>query len=413
MATTSKGIYYPNNYESVADIPGDMKKLAESADGAIGESEYDDTDIKNRISNINTKIKQIDSKNKKQDSAIEENANKLERLKNNQIEDTTELATTIEIQDSANMEAKIDMQGNTEQKENVSLSTPQELKCLTGTCKIKVSNKNFVGGALIKGLYSADGNLGYVNNNRYRCFKATLPAGTYSVSYNADIKIVKNLNITTGTDISKTKFTLTEESTITYGFRKKDNTEWNLGETLADIQFQIERSETVTNYEKHQENTADLPLVNLKLYGINSVRDTFEKIDNIWYKKENIFIKELDGTENWLKSSNEEINSYGISNSYFDNISSLTASDTMCSHAKYSEEQLIDSTYTLIENYMYFNTNEYTTIDEFKAFLVQEKANNKAVTVILKKTQAEYVEVSEELAKMLDKLQEFVLFKRI
>ena len=117
MATTSKGIYYPNDYESVADIPGDMKKLAESADAAIGESEYDDTDIKSIISTINTKIEQIDSKNEEQDSAIEKNTNKLERLKNNQIEDTTELATTIEIQDSANVEARINIQGNTEQKQ--------------------------------------------------------------------------------------------------------------------------------------------------------------------------------------------------------------------------------------------------------------------------------------------------------
>lgn len=71
------------------------------------------------------------------------------------------------------------------------------------------------------------------------------------MSYNADIKIVRNLNITTGTNISQTNFTLTEESEISYGFRKNDNTEWNLGETLADIEFQIEESETVTEYEEY------------------------------------------------------------------------------------------------------------------------------------------------------------------
>ena len=60
---------------------------------------------------------EVTSKMEEQESAIEENANKLERLKNNQIEDTTELATTIEIQDSANVEARINIQGNTEQKQ--------------------------------------------------------------------------------------------------------------------------------------------------------------------------------------------------------------------------------------------------------------------------------------------------------
>ena len=117
MATTTKGVYYPDDYTKIADIPGDMKTLAESVDEAIEENQYDDTKIKDDISNINTKIEVIENKNEEQDSAIEENANKLERLKNNQIEDTTELSTTIEIQDSANVEAKISMQGNTEQKQ--------------------------------------------------------------------------------------------------------------------------------------------------------------------------------------------------------------------------------------------------------------------------------------------------------
>lgn len=35
MATTEKGIYYPDDYEAVGDIPADMKKMAESIDGII------------------------------------------------------------------------------------------------------------------------------------------------------------------------------------------------------------------------------------------------------------------------------------------------------------------------------------------------------------------------------------------
>lgn len=34
MATTQKGIYYPDNYDEVADIPADMKKMAESLENA-------------------------------------------------------------------------------------------------------------------------------------------------------------------------------------------------------------------------------------------------------------------------------------------------------------------------------------------------------------------------------------------
>ena len=63
--------------------------------------------------------------------------------------------------------------------------------------------------------------------------------------------LARYVNITAGTNISQTKFTLTEESEISYGFRKNDNAEWDLGETLADIEFQIEESETVTEYEEY------------------------------------------------------------------------------------------------------------------------------------------------------------------
>ena len=39
MATTEKGIYYPDNYSEAADIPADMHTMAESVDTAIGNSE--------------------------------------------------------------------------------------------------------------------------------------------------------------------------------------------------------------------------------------------------------------------------------------------------------------------------------------------------------------------------------------
>lgn len=78
MAETKNGIKYPDNYDSVADIPKDLKEMAETTDAAIekrvekvegqglseynfskeykekldGLSNYDDTEIKKDISNI-------------------------------------------------------------------------------------------------------------------------------------------------------------------------------------------------------------------------------------------------------------------------------------------------------------------------------------------------------------------------
>ena len=64
MATTKNGIYYPGNYESVADVPADMKKMAESIDNKVedintrinGFKNYDDTEIKQDIATNKTNI---------------------------------------------------------------------------------------------------------------------------------------------------------------------------------------------------------------------------------------------------------------------------------------------------------------------------------------------------------------------
>lgn len=53
MATTEKGIYYPDDYEAVGDIPADMKQMAESIDKMLKEGvSYDDTEIKQAVQDL-------------------------------------------------------------------------------------------------------------------------------------------------------------------------------------------------------------------------------------------------------------------------------------------------------------------------------------------------------------------------
>ena len=73
MATTEKGIYYPNDGTQPADVLGDMKKMAESIDEAINDNTYDDTEIKEDIS----KIKE---EQKKQNKNIEKNVTNITAL---------------------------------------------------------------------------------------------------------------------------------------------------------------------------------------------------------------------------------------------------------------------------------------------------------------------------------------------
>ena len=71
MATTEKGIYYPNDYTKAADVLADMKRPAESVDAAIEKSKYNDKDIKDSI-------KDIKDEQKIQDKNIEKNTIKIQ-----------------------------------------------------------------------------------------------------------------------------------------------------------------------------------------------------------------------------------------------------------------------------------------------------------------------------------------------
>ena len=122
MAKTKNGIVYPDNYDKVADVPADLKELAESVDEVI---ENNKTEIKNSnetrdkkisknaedieaiqesiktatetinkkdnaqddsIMAIQENIETINSKNEEQDSAISDNATSIKNLQAKNVE---------------------------------------------------------------------------------------------------------------------------------------------------------------------------------------------------------------------------------------------------------------------------------------------------------------------------------------
>lgn len=119
MATTNKGIYYPADYTKVADVPADMKALAESVDTAIENSKYDDTAIKQDISNIEQDISEINQEQNTQNTNISANTTKnaeqdslIQKLKDNMINLTTEEDTSLYITDAGTPPAKLTIRGN-------------------------------------------------------------------------------------------------------------------------------------------------------------------------------------------------------------------------------------------------------------------------------------------------------------
>lgn len=143
MATTERGIYYQDDYKKAADILADMKKMAESTDDAIKKSEYNDKDVKDSI-------KEIQDKQTLQDKNIEKNTTKntqqdelIQKLQSNMIQESTEEATSLHVEDASDLPAKLNIRGNhyQEQQEGTSnLAILQEGTIEQDGITVKIEN---------------------------------------------------------------------------------------------------------------------------------------------------------------------------------------------------------------------------------------------------------------------------------
>lgn len=146
MATTENGTYYPSDYSSVADVPSDMKKMAESIDANKVQKipgktlstndftneykqkledleNYDDTEVKKDISDIkeeqetqNTNIENLQKNDETQDELIEKLQQENENIKSALINVETEQAKSLHIEDASTVAGKLEVEGNAEQE---------------------------------------------------------------------------------------------------------------------------------------------------------------------------------------------------------------------------------------------------------------------------------------------------------
>lgn len=142
MATTTNGIYYPNDYEKEADVPADMKAMAESIEKNIipnisnikAEQKTQNTNISNLQADNNTNksdITTIKAEQTSQNAELEELRAENERLR----EDLNALPTgqaegeTIDITDSAEMRfSEFEIRGNSIQDGEPTPDTPVEVE---------------------------------------------------------------------------------------------------------------------------------------------------------------------------------------------------------------------------------------------------------------------------------------------
>ena len=91
MATTPKGIYYPNNYNEIADIPEDMKKMAESIDEVFEDTDSDLSDIKEEQTTQNNRLNSLEVDNTTNKSDILTNKQDINNIKAEQTTQNTNI----------------------------------------------------------------------------------------------------------------------------------------------------------------------------------------------------------------------------------------------------------------------------------------------------------------------------------
>lgn len=129
MAYTENEIYYPYDYDASADVPEDMKKMAESVDEIVGEIKGTQATQNNRLSTLETgqtsqgtRITNLETDNATNKTNIQTNKTNITnlqsentRLKKNQIYGTA-TGKEVEITDGAEIGASIGVGGESEQE---------------------------------------------------------------------------------------------------------------------------------------------------------------------------------------------------------------------------------------------------------------------------------------------------------
>lgn len=203
MAKTKNGIVYPDNYDKVADVPADLKELAESVDEVIENNKTEmkksnetrDGKISKNTENIEaiqgsikTAIETINKKDNEQDEDIKANKETIKEIQaeNERLrEDIKSIATigeasgeNIHIEDSSNSRCEIEIGGNQKQetREGYNLLILPASKTENGI----TFTTNEDGSVTANGTATADASINFVNKEGSPSL--SFEAGTYRLT---------------------------------------------------------------------------------------------------------------------------------------------------------------------------------------------------------------------------------------
>lgn len=417
MATTENGICYPGDYNVKADIPAELKKMAESIDKNVQDNKYDDTEIKKDIQDIEGDVSDIKSEQETQNDL-------LERTQNALINITTPKSSNINVKDSSDLNAKVDVYGISEQNGEPSSSNIVDIENVTGDIDITVCNKNLFSTQWKKIIQTMgypeflsdnDGSVEIIeqtktsikyNQKNIYCgvssdYIKVKKGQTFEISfeykninrlfitqYDETKKRIKELNSTA--ILTKTKFTTENDGYLTIAFSYSDA---NLQPATIEIKNILLALNEITGsfIEPGQQ------LITFSLAQGQRLADG-DKLasDGIHHKRKQV---ELDGAENW------QLN---ISNTFiildFDNMQPNVG---LCTHYKMATEGVVNVEYGFVisSKNIYIKDKDINTVEELKTYLAQQKANGTPVVLEYELAEEEIEAYTEEQQEAYDKLQ--------
>ena len=455
MATTNKGIYYPNNYSNVADVPEDMKKLAESVDTVVGNldtnkvdkvdgkglstndftneykakldglNNYDDTEITQEIEDIqeeqtkqNEDIEDLKRINAKQDDLIQ-------KLKDNCINVTTEEATSLHVTDASTLPAKLEVRGGERQDGIPTPDTPVEVEAVgdNGSVEIKKLTENVINLSKSVALYNTeiteiDEENGIIKVHRTNTqdpsiqIFCNLPAGQYTMLHNShnfgQVSVYgKNKIVDIGSEKYKI-FNATENITdirIYSGSELPTDYEINFSDIIL-VMGNVAREDI--KYVKYQESSYILDIQQPMLSGDYFIKeaDDWKEVHTFGY----VNTREVENLGVSLNTSNGEFRRYNAYNLVTDRKSGEYLK-ILCTHFKRTDSRWHENEgicgWETGQSFCIgtFNTN-YDTVDRMKTFL-----QNNDVGIYYELATPTKLACTEEQSAILDQLSELELFK--
>ena len=389
-----------NNYDDTV-IKQDLNTIKE-----------DISNIKEEQTNQNEKIQQNSDNITEQNKNIEELKQENEKLKNNLINVKTEQASNINIQDCSDLEASIDVEGNSVQEREPTPGAPIAIQNVEGNIDITVCNKNIFNSKKIP-----NGSIITVNDDQSITLKNNTNASGY---VNTGIKLkdickgLKSGNTTFLKIITtfenkyiylaginqlwndETSKILTEEmlesTVILYGGYTKTDT----------VQIQISLNK-LEEYTQHQSQTITFPLSE----GQKLMKGDYLADDGIHHTRKQV---ELDGTENWYISRGESMPYIYISDIFPETLNAL------CTRYKVMSRIGLKNGYfgvSASKNIIFYDDNYKDKLEEWKTYLAQQK--QAGTPIILEYELAEEViePYTEEQQEAYNKLQKVLPYKLV